>query len=63
MRNNLKGIDVFVAAVEVSSFAQAAEKLHITRSAVGKSIARLEERLGVVLFQRTTRTQSLTDEG
>ncbi|MCA8050301.1 MULTISPECIES: LysR substrate-binding domain-containing protein [Burkholderia] len=63
MRNNLKGIDVFVAAVEASSFAQAAEKLHITRSAVGKSIARLEERLGVVLFQRTTRTQSLTDEG
>ncbi|MCA3865148.1 MAG: LysR family transcriptional regulator, partial [Burkholderia sp.] len=29
MRNNLKGIDVFVAAVEASSFAQAAEKLHI----------------------------------
>ncbi len=63
MRNNLKGIDVFVAAVEASSFAQAAEKLHITRSAVGKSIARLEERLGVVLFHRTTRSQSLTDEG
>ncbi|WP_152220979.1 LysR family transcriptional regulator [Pseudomonas sp. SCB32] len=63
MRNNLKGIDVFVAAVEAKNFAQAAEKLHITRSAVGKSIARLEERLGVVLFQRTTRSQSLTDEG
>lgn len=63
MRKNLKGIDVFVAAVEAKNFAQAAEKLHITRSAVGKSIARLEERLGVVLFQRTTRSQSLTDEG
>ncbi|NHV26732.1 LysR substrate-binding domain-containing protein [Burkholderia sp. D-99] len=63
MRSNLKGIDVFVAAAEASSFAQAADKLHITRSAVGKSIARLEERLGVVLFQRTTRSQSLTDEG
>ncbi|MFD1561264.1 LysR family transcriptional regulator [Paraburkholderia silviterrae] len=63
MRNHLKGIDVFVAAVEAGSFTQAAERLHITRSAVGKSIARLEERLGVMLFQRTTRSQSLTDEG
>lgn len=63
MRNNLNGIAVFVAAAEADNFAQAADALHITRSAVGKSIARLEERLGVVLFQRTTRTQSLTDEG
>ena len=63
MRNPLKGIDVFVAAVEAGNFTQAAERLHITRSAVGKSIARLEERLGVMLFQRTTRSQSLTEEG
>lgn len=63
MRNHLKGIDVFVAAVEAGTFTQAAERLHLTRSAVGKSIARLEERLGVMLFQRTTRSQSLTDEG
>ncbi|KGD88044.1 LysR family transcriptional regulator [Achromobacter sp. RTa] len=63
MRNSLKGIDVFVAAAESRNFAEAADKLHITRSAVGKSVARLEERLGVVLFQRTTRSQSLTDEG
>lgn len=63
MRNHLRGIDVFVAAAEASNFAQAAEKLYITRSAVGKSIARLEERLGVILFQRTTRNQNLTGEG
>lgn len=63
MRNSLKGIDVFVAAAESRNFAEAADKLHVTRSAVGKSIARLEERLGVVLFQRSTRSQSLTDEG
>jgi DNA-binding transcriptional LysR family regulator len=35
----------------------------LSRSAVGKSIARLEQRLGVRLFQRTTRSQSLTDNG
>lgn len=63
MTDNLKEIPVFVAAVEAGSFAQAATRLHLSRSAVGKSIARLEERLGVRLFQRTTRSQSLTDNG
>ncbi|WP_333852537.1 LysR family transcriptional regulator [Leclercia sp.] len=63
MTSTLKDIPVFVAAVEAGSFAQAAVRLHLSRSAVGKSIARLEERLGVRLFQRTTRSQSLTDNG
>lgn len=63
MTDTLKDIPVFVAAVEAGSFAQAAVRLHLSRSAVGKSIARLEARLGVRLFQRTTRSQSLTDNG
>lgn len=63
MTDTLKDIPVFVAAVEAGSFAQAAIRLHLSRSAVGKSIARLEQRLGVRLFQRTTRSQSLTDNG
>lgn len=63
MTDTLKDIPVFVAAVEAGSFAQAAVRLHLSRSAVGKSIARLEERLGVRLFHRTTRSQSLTDNG
>ncbi|HCB1500495.1 TPA: LysR family transcriptional regulator [Klebsiella michiganensis] len=63
MTDTLKDIPVFVAAVEAGSFAQAAIRLHLSRSAVGKSIARLEGRLGVRLFQRTTRSQSLTDNG
>ncbi|EOL8851889.1 LysR substrate-binding domain-containing protein [Klebsiella michiganensis] len=63
MTDTLKDIPVFVAAVEAGSFAQAAIRLHLSRSAVGKSIARLEERLGVRLFQRTIRSQSLTDNG
>jgi DNA-binding transcriptional LysR family regulator len=56
-------LDVFVAAVEAGSFAGAARRLHRTRSAVGKGIARLEERLGVRLFLRDTRHSSLTEQG
>ncbi|HDF7715417.1 TPA: LysR family transcriptional regulator [Enterobacter hormaechei] len=63
MTDTLKDIPVFVASVEAGSFAQAVVRLHLSRSAVGKSIARLEERLGVRLFHRTTRSQRLTDNG
>ncbi|WP_438269552.1 LysR substrate-binding domain-containing protein [Pseudomonas indica] len=63
MSERLQGIDAFVQAVEAGSFAQAAERMRLTRSAVGKSIARLERRLGVRLFHRTTRRQSLTEDG
>ncbi|APO75742.1 LysR family transcriptional regulator protein [Rhizobium etli 8C-3] len=59
----LKGISVFVEVAEAGGFSKAAERLHLTRSAVGKTIARLEQRLGVRLFHRTTRAQSLTEEG
>lgn len=59
----LKGIDVFVAVVAAGSFAAAADRLHLTASAVGKSIARLEARLNTRLFERTTRTLRLTDAG
>lgn len=59
----LKGIDVFVCVAESGSFTAAAEKMHLTGSAISKSIARLEGRLGTRLFQRTTRRLSLTDAG
>jgi DNA-binding transcriptional LysR family regulator len=63
MQTELSTISIFVAVVEAGSFSNAAEQLHLTRSAVSKSIARLEDRLGVSLFKRTTRTLSLTAEG
>lgn len=63
MKSEMSGIPVFVAAAESVSFSQAAEKLHVTRSAVAKTIFRLEQRLDVALFNRTTRSQSLTQEG
>jgi len=54
---------VFVAAAEAGGFAAAGERLHLTRSAVAKAIARIEERLDVRLFHRTTRTLGLTEDG
>jgi DNA-binding transcriptional LysR family regulator len=49
--------------VEAGGFSAAAARLNLTRSAVGKTIARPEARLGARLFHRTTRSQSLTDDG
>ena len=63
MSDVLNGVSVFVAAAESGGFSAAAAKLHLSRSAVGKTIARLEARLGVRLFHRTTRAQSLTEDG
>jgi DNA-binding transcriptional LysR family regulator len=63
VRENLDGVAVFVEAAEAGGFARAADRLALTRSAVGMTIARLEARLGVRLFQRTTRSQSLTEDG
>jgi DNA-binding transcriptional LysR family regulator len=63
MSDPLAGIAAFVQAAQGASFAVAARQLGLTRSAVGKAIARLEERLGVQLFHRTTRSLALTEEG
>ena len=49
--------------VQAGSFTLAAERLDMSKSGVAKSIARLENSLGVRLFQRTTRRLNLTDEG
>ncbi|MBB2778389.1 UNVERIFIED_ORG: DNA-binding transcriptional LysR family regulator [Comamonas terrigena] len=63
IRGNLDGVPVFVEAVEAGGFARAGERLALSRSAVGKTIARLEARLGVRLFHRTTSRLSLTEDG
>ncbi|WP_175687348.1 LysR family transcriptional regulator [Burkholderia multivorans] len=60
---SLSGVATFVATAQSASFTEAAEKLGISKSAVGKSIARLEERLGVKLFHRTTRRITLSTDG
>lgn len=60
---SLGALSLFLAAAEERSFTAAARRLGLSRSAAGKAIARLEARLGVVLFRRTTRSVSLTAEG
>ena len=59
----LKGIDVFVCVADTGSFTGAGERLHLTTSAVSKAITRLEKRLQVRLFERTTRRIALTEAG
>ena len=61
--DRLNGVSAFVEVVDAGSFSIAATRLSVTRSAITKTIARLEQRLGVRLFHRTTRRQSLTDDG
>jgi DNA-binding transcriptional LysR family regulator len=60
---HLKGITAFVQAAEAGGFTLAAERLGLSKSGIAKSVARLEERLGVRLFNRTTRRFVLTLEG
>lgn len=56
-------IAVFVRVVELRSFTRAGERLGLTPSGVSRVVSRLEERLGVRLLNRTTRSISLTDDG
>lgn len=60
---SLNGFVVFVQVAEAGSFVAAGRHLGISASAVGKSIARLEEKLSVRLFHRSTRSLTLTAEG
>jgi DNA-binding transcriptional LysR family regulator len=62
-RDTFAGMAAFLAAVDEGSFSRAAAKLGLTPSGVSKLISRLEERLDVQLFHRTTRRIQLTDLG
>ena len=62
-RSNLDDIAVFIAVVEAESFIAGGRALGLSRSAAGKAVARLEDRLGRRLINRTTRSVSVTDEG
>lgn len=59
----LSGLETFCAAAEWASFTKAATALGVTPAAISRAIARLETRLGVRLFVRTTRRIRLTEAG
>jgi DNA-binding transcriptional LysR family regulator len=59
----LGSIEQFCKAAELGSFTAAAEFFGVTPAAVSRSISRLEKRLGVRLFSRTTRSIKVTNEG
>lgn len=59
----VSGVSVLFAVVEAGTIARAAEALGLSPSGVSRALARLEQRIGVRLLARTTRTLSLTDEG
>src|SRR5947207_11587765 len=57
------GVVAFIAVATEGSFARAADRLGIGRSAVSRSILKLETQLDTRLFLRTTRSTTLTSEG
>jgi DNA-binding transcriptional LysR family regulator len=63
MPDDLNAMAVFVAVAETRGFRAAGERLGVSGSAVSQALRRLEERLGVALVQRTTRSVHLTEAG
>jgi LysR family transcriptional regulator for bpeEF and oprC len=60
---DLNSLKIFVQVAEFKNFSAAAQHMELTASAVSKSITKLEQELGVRLFNRTTRAVSLTSDG
>ncbi len=63
MDNRAGEMQVFLQVVDSGSFSEAARMLRMTPSTVSKLIARVEDRLGVRLLERSTRRLALTEEG
>jgi DNA-binding transcriptional LysR family regulator len=63
MADELDGMTTFVAVAETQGFRAAGERLGVSHSAVSQTVRRLEDRLGVALVQRSTRSVRLTEAG
>lgn len=61
--SDYSSVSLFIKVVKEGSFSSAARALGLSPSAISKQISSLENELGARLFQRTTRTQSLTEAG
>ena len=63
MNLTLRHLRGFVAVAQLGSFSAAAQRLHLTQSALSMLVRGLESDLGLTLFERTTRHVRLTDAG
>lgn len=63
MSDDYRGLAIFVAVHDAGSFSAAGRRLKLSTSVVSHHVSKLEERLGVPLFFRSTRSLSLTSEG
>lgn len=61
--DRLAAMETFVKVVETGSFSEAARQLHVGQPAVSKTVAQLEDRLGVKLLLRSTRGLMPTEAG
>lgn len=61
--DRFEDLQAFVAVVEAGSFTAAADRLNSDKSAVSRRVSALEDRLGVQLMRRTTRSLTITDTG
>lgn len=61
--DRLAAMETFVRVVEAGSFSRAAQQLGVGQSAVSKAVAQLEDKLGVRLLRRSTRSLSVTEAG
>src|SRR5438132_1692484 len=63
MKIDILGVQAFVAIADFGGFQKAAETLHVTQTAVTQRLRNLEDFLGVMLVERTTRSIALTNIG
>ena len=61
--DNLEAMRIFVSVSTQASFTEAARRMRLSPSVVTRSVARIEERLGIMLLNRTTRSVQLTERG
>lgn len=63
MNHDINDLLVFLAVVEAGSFTVAAKRLGMPKANVSRKVSRLEQKLGVTLLERSTRSQHLTEVG